>query len=68
MNGQDEILSALAHKLKNHDWFYMYSDDGRVASRGSNEAKEIRELIVAAGEAGVGPEAQQLFEDYKPKV
>lgn len=66
MDNQDEILSALAQKLKAHDWYYTYSDDGTVYRRGEQEAKEIREIIAVAKEAGVGPEAQQLWEDYKP--
>ena len=44
---QHEVTPAVAeyNRLnKNHDYSYMYSDDGRVWRRGNEESKELSQL------------------------
>lgn len=31
--------------LKNHDWYYQFSDDHRYWTRGTKEAEEIQKAI-----------------------
>ena len=33
-----------ATKLKNHDWYYAYSDDHRYWSAGNRQSRELRSL------------------------
>lgn len=50
-------------KLQNHDWFYDFSDDGRVWREGREAEARLR------GEArDLGPEYVQLFNDYEASV
>ena len=44
---QHEVTPAVAeyNRLnKNHDYSYMYSDDGRVWRQGNEESKELSQL------------------------
>lgn len=40
MKRQDEYLKA----LRQHDWYYMYSDDHKVWQRGREAAARIEEM------------------------
>ena len=40
-------LQTLEKLLKNHDWFYQYSDDYSVYERGDRESNTINEVINA---------------------
>ena len=42
-NTQMVDLIEFDNALKNHDWFYSYSDDGRVYSNGKAEEKKLLE-------------------------
>ena len=47
MSQQIEVTPAVAeyNRLnKNHDYSYMYSDDGRAWRRGNEEAKELQTI------------------------
>ena len=35
----------LMEQLRNHDWYYAYSDDHRVWTRGEQENKRLRALL-----------------------
>ncbi len=37
-----ELVEGLHQKMKGADWYYEYSDDSRVWSRGSTEVKDIK--------------------------
>ena len=36
---------TLMERLKSHDWYYAYSDDGRVWKAGLNEEKRLNGLV-----------------------
>ena len=38
-------MGNLLESLRNHDWYYMYSDDGRVYRRGMQRTTELRERM-----------------------
>tara|TARA_B100000131_G_scaffold168442_1_gene162777 strand:+ start:4619 stop:4936 length:318 start_codon:yes stop_codon:yes gene_type:complete len=38
-------MATLLEELKGHDWYYYYSDDGRVYRRGQQRSKELTEKI-----------------------
>ena len=40
----------LKEMLKNHDWYYNYSDDFRWYSKGVDELEAIHEIIRNAGD------------------
>lgn len=43
MPNKDDILLYF-ERLKNHDWFYYYSDDNSVNAKGVISEKEIRRI------------------------
>ena len=69
LNGE-EIMSKLKtfeELLKNHDWFYQYSEDYSVYERGQNAWKTISKVMEALEDAGLSDAANDLYEKYLPK-
>lgn len=56
-------IEKLELKLKNHDWWYMMSDDHRVYTSGQYAMDQINRLMKEVGE----PVATELFNRYAPK-
>ena len=50
--------NELEELLKNHDWYYLYSDDNRVYVKGHEERERIDELVAKLGKTG-----EHLFDD-----
>ena len=42
--------NKLQELLKNHDWYYQYSDDFSVYTSGTNEVNAIHKIIRNAGD------------------
>ena len=40
----DSKLSEYLEKLKNHDWYYMMSDDNRVYEKGEQEKNNLKQF------------------------
>ena len=57
-------MAKLEKALQTHDWYYMMSDDHRYYTRGSEEARNIHNLITKLKEAGQGEEAEALYKSY----
>ena len=57
-------LKKLDDMLACHDWYYDYSDDGRVWSKGSLEAAEIAKEMSRLAEIGLEAEARELYNEY----
>ena len=53
--------------LQKHDWTYHYSDDHRYYTKGRDEAHKIRIMMERLEEAGLGDQAKELFEKYRPE-
>ncbi|MFZ9219875.1 MAG: hypothetical protein ACO22Y_00065 [Sediminibacterium sp.] len=62
-----DLMQQLEKALQSHDWYYMMSDDHRWYTRGSQEAQNIRNLIVKLKDAGKGDEAEALYKSYSDK-
>ena len=60
-------LKTLEELLKNHDWFYQYSDDFNVYSSGQKTWNTINTVMKALKDAGFGDEVDVLYEKYLPK-
>ena len=60
-------LKTLEDLLKNHDWFYQYSEDFSVWESGRRESNTINTVINALKDAGFGKEVDQLYEKYLPE-
>ena len=60
-------LKTLEELLQNHDWFYQYSEDFSVYERGLNAQTTISTAIKVLEDAGLGDEANDLYEKYLPK-
>ena len=60
-------LKTLEELLKNHDWFYQYSDDFRVYSSGQKTWNTINTVIKALKDAGFSKEADDLYDKYLPE-
>ena len=62
-----DLMQQLEQALKSHDWYYMMSDDHRWYTRGSEQARNIHNLIVKLKDAGQGEEAEALYKSYHEK-
>lgn len=60
------MLDDLQNKLKNHDWFYMMSDDNRAYVNGSGERMNINDLIAKLETMGYGKEAKAMYNAEEP--
>jgi len=60
------MLDDLQDKLKNHDWFYMMSDDNRSYMKGSGERRDINDLIAKLETMGYGKEAKAMYNAEEP--
>ena len=58
-------LSKLEKMLREHDWYYMYSDDHRYYERGRDQSRAIDIEMKAAAAAGMEDEAKALYEEFK---
>lgn len=63
----DKLMQDLDTALKSHDWYYMMSDDHRWYKRGSEQARQIHDLIQRLRGAGKGDEAEALYKSYHEK-
>ena len=62
----ETYLDRLEKLLKNHDWYYIYSDDSRAYKNGADEREEIRLEMEYLGKIGKKDEADELFDKYQP--
>ena len=58
------ILDQLREALASHDWYYNYSDDYSVYSRGQRKWSNICSLRQQAAQAGLQAEADALYDRY----
>ena len=58
------LLEDLEQDLKSHDWYFNYSDDGRVYRKGAQELENILDQMKKMD----SKEAQSLWNKYAPKV
>lgn len=61
-NFPETNLEKLELALKEHDWWFDYSDDFRVWSNGMHERSEIQRLMGIVG----NPQAKELYDKYSP--
>jgi len=61
---QGDLMQQLEKALKEHDWYYMMSDDHRWYKAGIEEAQNIRNLIEKLRAVGRGDEAEALYQSY----
>ncbi len=59
-----DILAQLQEALSRHDWYYGYSDDHSVWSRGHENAQRIGRLRAQASNAGLAEQAEALYLRY----
>jgi len=69
LNGEEVMskLKTFEELLKNHDWFYQYSEDYSVYERGLNAQTTINTAIKVLEDAGLSDAANDLYEKYLPK-
>ena len=60
-------LKTLEDLLKNHDWFYQYSDDFSVYECGDRTWNTITTVMKALENDGFGKEVDELYEKYLPE-
>ena len=60
-------LKTLEDLLKNHDWFYQYSDDFGVYERGDRAWNTITTVMKALENDGFGKKVDELYEKYLPE-
>lgn len=59
-------LTTLETLLKQHDWYYHYSDDHRVWKRGKAQSEEIQRQRNICCSAGFDNVAEELYKKYCP--
>ena len=57
-------LAKLRQLLKEHDWYYNYSDDHSVWQRGEARSGEIRLQMTVCEDLGYGEEARKMWNQY----
>ena len=60
-------LDELTELCAKHDWFYNFSDDHKVWEKGTAEINRIRQLMLGLQEQGMGKEAKQIYENWRPE-
>lgn len=55
-------IDEFRNLLKNHDWFYDYSDNPEVTGIGMQQAQAIRDAVRSGGD-----EYRKLYYEYKPE-
>ena len=60
-------LQTLETLLKNHDWFYQYSDDNRVYEQGKFEWFMISKIMESLDDAGFSDKSSALYDKYLPE-
>ena len=60
-------LQTLETLLKNHDWFYQYSDDNRVYEQGKFEWFMISKIMESLDDAGFSDKSNALYDKYLPE-
>ena len=60
------MLDTLESLLKNHDWWYMMSDDDRAYQRGLSQQNQIRSIMDSLKSIGYEDEAKELYNQYAP--
>ena len=60
-------LDELTELCATHDWFYSFSDDHKVWEKGTAEISRIRQLMLGLQEQGMGREAKQVYENWRPE-
>jgi hypothetical protein len=63
-----ELLALYEQKLREHDWLYEYSDDGRVYRKGQQQYNELISIRQDLQKYGLEDQARALFERYRPKT
>lgn len=61
-NFPETNFERLEIALKEHDWWFDYSDDHRVWTNGMHQRSEIQHLMELVG----NPEAKELYDKYSP--
>ena len=62
----DPLINELDKAAKNHDWWYLMSDDHKVYSKGADEAEEMRLIVEALAKKGLEDEALAIVDKYVP--
>ena len=55
-------MKELERQLKSHDWYYMYSDDGRAYGKGRDSNDKIHQLV-----KDIGDDGKKLYKKYSKK-
>ncbi len=59
-----EMFDAMC---KDMDWYYEYSDDHRVWTKGRDSLSKLNSKKIALHRMGLGDSAEQIFNSYCPK-
>lgn len=60
------LLNELENLLKNHDWYYAYSDDNYYYKLGREEAQQIRAKMEECINADLSTMANDIYNQYNP--
>jgi hypothetical protein len=64
----EERLKALGTRLKNFDWFYMYSDDSYVNRSGDAAKAELELESTQLRKLGFKEEVDALWMQHRPRM
>jgi hypothetical protein len=62
-----DILEQFKQVLASHDWYFDYSDDHGVWSRGMDSWNKIQQLEKLCQAQGLGEAAEQLYQQFRKK-
>lgn len=61
-------LAALETRLRQHDWYYVYSDDPGVNRRGFADKSAIELESTQLRQLGYKNEVDALWEQHRPRM
>lgn len=62
-----DLLDQFEKMLRQHDWYYMMSDDPTVYRKGEEELREIKEMIKKLADEGQLDAAEKIWKKIAPK-
>lgn len=67
-NDANDLVKLLDKKMKQHDWYYGFSDDSRVHRNGKMERQEIVSIMQKLHDLGAEKESKKLWDKYTSKM
>tara|TARA_R110001592_G_scaffold120545_3_gene324937 strand:- start:16136 stop:16384 length:249 start_codon:yes stop_codon:yes gene_type:complete len=63
---ENKIVQTFNSLVRNHDWYYMMSDDRSYWVKGGDERRELKKIARKLVAMGLREEAEEIWFEYAP--